>query len=127
MFGENDLLGVSIHSIDPKGRLFIPRSWTNVESEDEIIVCKENEDFFALYSKKKYLEKIKKLIQKEDKNPTNENIEMLINTVEKMNTCKVDNQLRITLPKELRKYSKIKLVGIGGKIILVPEEKRKSK
>ena len=60
MFGDNILIGKSIHNMQDKNRIILPKN-SMAENEDTLCFIRENELTFSIYNLKTIKEKFERL------------------------------------------------------------------
>ena len=102
MFGANILIGKSIHNMQDKNRIILPKN-SMAENEDTLCFIRENELTFSIYNLKTIEEQIKRLEKLKNSSNIDEinKIEEAINrlTFSIIGTNDVDKQNRVTIPK----------------------------
>lgn len=102
MFGDNILIGKSIHNMQDKNRIILPKN-SMAENEDTLCFIRENELTFSIYNLKTIEEQIKRLEKLKNSSNIDEinKIEEAINrlTFSIIGTNDVDKQNRVTIPK----------------------------
>ena len=102
MFGANILIGKSIHNMQDKNRIILPKN-SMAENEDTLCFIRENELTFSIYNLKTIKEQIKRLEKLKNSSNIDEinKIEEAINrlTFSIIGKNDVDKQNRVTIPK----------------------------
>lgn len=102
MFGANILIGKSIHNMQDKNRIILPKN-SMAENEDTLCFIRENELTFSIYNLKTIEEQIKRLEKLKNSSNIDEinKIEEAINrlTFSIIGKNDVDKQNRVTIPK----------------------------
>lgn len=102
-------IGNEVHSVDHKGRVFIPAKFRSVltgEDESAFYIARGFETSLLLFPPSRWAEVVKELSSKRySQKSIREAIRAFSYGAERLS---MDSQGRVVLPKELRDYSKIK-------------------
>jgi len=120
--------GSALHTIDPKGRVFVPTNYREALGENFTIALNNDFRTIALYPKEIWKEKLASYAQipSFDRQGINVVRHFMANAYV---NCNLDSQGRILIPQELRGYlgnqKEIRFIGIGEELEIWDPEKYK--